>query len=278
MRIDFEGWNPPHVSHSTVTGWGDCGMRTKLGKVLKIEQRPGLAATGGNAVHTGTEMFDKGEGPDATELFMAGWAAALEKNKGYSPNYEVDQYIVTGRAAAAYGGRRNLQWWMDNGPVMVQAWIDWRANHPDWHIWETPDNVPAIEWEFRIELPGSIVVLGFVDRVMVTPAGQLTPVDIKSGRTPETAEQLGLYATALELKYGEMFRPSWGYWWDAQKGSHSNPLMLDMYTADYLGARYAEAINGMNAGVYLAKPNNNCFAWCGLSHACPANPNSQVQS
>ena len=275
--ISFENWNPPHVSHSTITGWADCGMKTKLGKVLLIEQRPGLAATGGNAVHTGTELYDKGEGDDATELFQQGWAAAVEKNLEHSPNYTVDQYTVTGRAAAAYGGKRNLQWWMDNGPGMVQAWIDWRDNHQDWHIWETPDNVLAIELELRIELPGEIIVKGFIDRIMVTPAGQLAPLDIKTGRTPEVAEQLGLYATGLELTYGEMFRPSWGYWWDAQKGSHSNPMMLDMYTPQYLGERYAEVIRGINAGVFVAKPANSCFNWCGVSHACPANPDSQHQ-
>ena len=270
MRISYENWNPPHVSHSTINGWVDCGLRTKLQKVYQIEQRPGLAAAGGNAVHTATELYDQGEGDDPADLFQRGWAAALEKNKEYSPNYGVEDYVVTGRASAQYGGKRNIDWWMDNGPGLVQGWIDWRERNPDWHIWETPDGVPAIELELSIELPGDIVVKGFIDRVMVTPAGQLAPVDIKTGRSPETAEQLGLYATGMELTYGEMYRPMWGYWWDAQKGEHSSPLLLDAYTPQYLADRYSQAINGINAGVFLAKPANNCKAWCGVAAQCPA--------
>jgi hypothetical protein len=281
MRIDHEGWNPPHVSHSTIDGYATCGMRTKLQKVLHKEQRPGLAATGGNAVHTATELSDRyelggfdpemeGDPTNPKDLFLEGWRQALEKNKEYSPSYTVDQYTLTGRASAAYGGKRNIDWWMDNGPVMVQSWIDWRLQHQDWHIWEDPDGVPGIELEFLVTLPNGIAVKGFIDRAMVTPAGQLAPLDIKTGRTPETAEQLGLYATFLELTHGQMFRPDWGYWWDAQKGSHSTPMALSDYTVEYFEERYSSAIAGMNAGCFLAKPANNCRNWCGVAQFCPA--------
>jgi putative RecB family exonuclease len=268
-RLSYEGWEPPHLSYSTVSGYRDCGMRTKLQKVLKIEQRPGLAACGGNAVHTATELYDQGEGTDTAELFKQGWAAAVEKNKEWSPSYGVEDYTVTGRAPAAYGGKQNLQWWMDNGPGMVQNWIDWREKN-GWEIWETPEGVPAVELELNIVLPNGYPVKTFLDRVMVTPAGQITIVDIKSGRSPETQEQLGLYATAMELIYGQMFRPAWGYFWDARKGEHSSPMLLDAYTPQYFAEVYEEAVRGMNAGCFLAKPANNCFNWCGVRDACPA--------
>ena len=598
-RLSFEGWEPPHLSYSTVSGYRDCGMRTKLQKVLKIEQRPGLAACGGNAVHTATELYDQGEGTDPAELFALGWAAAVEKNKEWSPSFEVGDYTVTGRATAAYGGKQNFQWWMDNGPGMVQNWIDWREKN-QWDIWETPEGSPAVELELNIVLPNDIPVKMFLDRVMVTPAGQITVVDIKglatdtplatptgwttmgavqvgdevfgkdgrpcrvtaksevkfidcyrvhfddktsivcdgehlwetttvdrnrgpetavrsivdihatltsggqanhrvampepltlppaslpidpyvlgawlgdgnrgrnvitkpdqelfdeivrrgyqigvaqidkksgcqtrtilgtqatlramdqlgnkhvpevylrgsvtqrldllrglmdtdgcynkarrdvrfsvcdkalaaaveelalslgerpktfavqrrgfgltvtaydvvwkpqrfnpftlprkrdqvdmtyksvrsqqrviqkvepilsvptqciavdspdnlylagermvpthnTGRTPETAEQLGLYATAMELTFGQMYRPAWGYFWDARKGEHSSPLMLDSYTPEYFAEVYAEAVQGMNAGCFLAKPANSCFTWCGVKDHCPA--------
>lgn len=270
MRISYQNWEPPHVSHSTIDGYATCGMRTKLQKVLQIEQRPGLASTGGNAVHTATEEYDLGSKDTPEELFRYGWEKAVEKNKEYSPNYRVEDYVATGRASAEYGGKRNIQWWMDNGPGMVQKWIDWRANHQDWHIWDTPEGAPAIETEFTITLPNGIVVKGFIDRIMVTPAGQLAPVDLKSGRTPETQEQLGLYAVAMELEYGQMFRPDWGYWYDAQKGEHSSPLPLFDYTVGYFEDRYASGIAGINAGCFLAKPANNCKSWCGVASHCPA--------
>jgi len=193
----------------------------------------------------------------------------VEKNKEWSPSFEVGDYTVTGRATAAYGGKQNLQWWMDNGPGMVQNWIDWREKN-GWDIWETPEGAPAIELELNIVLPNDIPVKMFLDRVMVTPTGQITVVDIKSGRTPETGEQLGLYATAMELAFGAMFRPAWGYFWDARKGEHSSPIPLDSYTPEYFAEVYAEAVRGINAGCFLAKPANNCFNWCGVRDACPA--------
>ena len=268
-RLSYEGWEPPHLSFSTVDSYRSCGMRTKLQKVYKIEQRPGVAACAGNAVHTATEMYDQGDERTPEELFAQGWADAVEKNREWSPSFNVEDYTVTGRATAEYGGKQTVQWWMDNGPGMVQNWIDWREKN-GWEIWETPEGTPAIELELNIVLPNDIPVKMFLDRVMVTPAGQITVVDIKSGRTPETAEQLGLYATAMELTFGEMFRPAWGYFWDARKGAHSSPLMLDSYTPQYFAEVYAEAVAGMNAGCYLAKPANNCFSWCGVKDHCPA--------
>jgi len=268
-RLEYEGWEPPHLSFSTVSGYRDCGMRTKLQKVHCIEQRPGVAALGGNAVHTATELYDAGDERTPEELFQQGWTDGVAERREWSPSFALEDYVITGRASAEYGGKQNVKWWMDNGPGMVQNWIDWRAAN-QWAIWETPEGQPAIELELNIVLPGDIPVKMFLDRVMVTPAGQLCVVDIKSGRTPDTAEQLGLYATALELTYGPMYRPMWGYFWDARKGQHSSPHLLDSYTADYFGEVYAEAIAGMNAGCFLAKPANNCFSWCGVKDSCPA--------
>lgn len=51
-------WNPAHLSYSTVDGYRTCGMRLKLQKIQRVEQRPGLAAIGGNAVHVASEHVD----------------------------------------------------------------------------------------------------------------------------------------------------------------------------------------------------------------------------
>lgn len=279
--IDFEGWNPPHMSYSTVSGWRDCGMRTKLQKVYQVEQRPGLAALGGNAVHTASELWDLGHyaqqvPPTAAELFTHAWDQEVEKRREQSPSYAVDDYIKTGRAGKEYGGKRNLDWWMDNGPGMVQAWIDWREAE-GWHLWETPDGVPAIELELNVELEPGMVMKMFLDRVFVTRAGQIVVVDLKTGRTPETGEQLGLYACGMEIEYGQMFRPDFGYYWTPDKG-HGSPILLERYTIDYMADIARQAASGINAGVFLAKPANNCANWCGVAKFCPAVGGSLPQS
>lgn len=272
----FEGYEPAHLSFSALNGYRMCGEQFRLQRVLRKEQRPGLAGIGGNAVHSATEQYDlfhEGGKPSPLhlkKLFQACWDAEIEKRKEQSPSYEVGDYTVTGKASAKYGGKRNLEWWMDNGPLMVQRWIDWRAE-TGWSIWKTPEGRAAIELEINIVLPGDTPILMFIDRIMVTNAGQLVPVDIKTGaRTPDYPEQLGLYAEGVAQTWGAHMRPDFGYWWDANKGTHSNPLPLAMYTAEYLGGLYDQAVAGINAGSFLARPQNSCANWCGVSKFCAA--------
>lgn len=206
---------------------------------------------------------------DTKALFADCWAAELANRKAQAPSFDVADYKVTGRAPAPYG-KRTEQWWIDHGHEFVDKWIEWRLEHRDWQIWETPDGKHAIEWEFNVQLPGGTPVKGFVDRIFVTPVGELVVVDIKTGRMPETAEQLGLYATALELSYGPGLRASWGYWWDAAKGKHLGPYDLSRFTPEYFATEYAGVIAGVNAGCFPASPANGCVNWCGVADYCPA--------
>lgn len=207
---------------------------------------------------------------NTAELFDKSWAFNLEERLERSPSFTEEQFTITGKAAAAYGGKRNRDWWFDHGPKMIDNWVNWRKEH-GWILWETPDGEPAIELELNIILPGDIPVKMVIDRIFVLPSGLLAPVDLKTGsRMPEFPEQLGLYATGMELAYGPEFRPQWGFYWDAQKGTHGQPQPLDMYTPQYLSALYSEAIAGINAGSFLAKPANSCQNWCGQSRHCAA--------
>lgn len=56
--ISYEGWEPAHLSFSTLNSWRMCGRMTLFQKVMGLEQHPGLAALGGNAVHEATEAVD----------------------------------------------------------------------------------------------------------------------------------------------------------------------------------------------------------------------------
>lgn len=272
VGIDIQGYRPKHLSYSSIDGYKTCGKRFELQKIIGVEQRPGLAALGGNAVHTATEWHDldthAGQELDARELFKMAWNEEVANRREQSPSYQVEDYVKTGRASAAYGGKRGLEWWMDNGPGMVQSWIDWRESS-GWHLWELPDGSPAVEVELNITLPGGYPIRMFIDRVMVTPAGQIVVLDIKTGRIPETAEQLGLYAYGLEQEFGWSARPTWGYFWHPDKG-HGAPQSLSLYTGEYLSEQARMAVAGINAGCFMAKPANNCQAWCGVAKWCTA--------
>lgn len=202
---------------------------------------------------------------DTKALFERTWRESVKEQLDRSPSYSLDEFVLTGRAGAEYGGKRNAQWWLDNGPDMVDRWVAWREA-TGWDFWEYEPHEPAIEMELRFELPGGIPVLAFIDRVFVLPSGEQAVVDIKTGRLPETGEQLGLYATGLEiLGYP---RPKWGYFWDAAKGTHGDPIDLDLFTPAFFGELFSNAIAGINAGSFLPKAANNCKNWCGVAHFC----------
>lgn len=206
---------------------------------------------------------------DTRALFEEAWAAEVERRQADSPSYTIEDYVVTGRAPAPYG-RRNLEWWADNGHALVGNWLAWRRE-TRWDIWETPAGQRAIELELNVVLPGDIPVKMFIDRMFVTPVGELVVVDLKTGsRMPEMPEQLGLYATGVEMTWGSLHRPAWGYWWDANKGTHSKPFDLSMYTPRYFSEMYTEAAAGINAGCFLPKPANNCANWCSVARFCAA--------
>lgn len=80
-KISVQGYEPAHLSHSTVSSLRMCGKKFELTKILRLEERPGLAALGGNAVHYATEAVDhlilrEGFGPLSGDVDMCNEADA----------------------------------------------------------------------------------------------------------------------------------------------------------------------------------------------------------
>lgn len=201
---------------------------------------------------------------DLKALFEECWSAEIQDRVERSPSFKPEEYTATGRASAAYGGKRNIAWWLDNGPTMVESWVNWRAN-TGWLLWDI-NGSPAVELEVNFELPGlDHPIKAFIDRIFVLPSGELAVLDIKTGRDPETPEQLGLYAVAIWIVYG--VRIKWGYYWHPEKG-HGSPIDLDPWTPQMFAQMFNEAINGINARSFLPKPANNCKNWCGVARFC----------
>jgi hypothetical protein len=137
---------------------------------------------------------------------------------------------------------------------MVQDWIDWRIE-TDWAI-PTIGGQKGVEIELNFTLPGmEMMVKAFIDRVFVLPSGELAIVDLKTGRTPETAEQLGLYRVGFGIVHnlwpsGAISGPRVG------KG-HGQPIDLTPWTPERFSLMFQQAIAGVNAGVFLPQPANN---------------------
>lgn len=199
------------------------------------------------------------------ELFREKWDEQLADAKRRSPSFTVDDYVATGRATVAYGGKRNQAWWLDNGPDMVRKWLAWRAD-TNWTILDLAGE-PAIEVELNFTLPGDYVVKAFIDAIFVMPTGEVAVVDWKTGRCPETGEQLGLYRVGLGLVHD--LWPSWGYYWTPDK-TQGQPIPLDRYTPDYYANLFDDTAAGINAGAFPPKPANSCRNWCSVARYCHA--------
>lgn len=203
---------------------------------------------------------------DYAKLFHDAWDEEVAKRREQSPSFQPEEYVATGRATKEYGGKRNIAWWLDNGPGMVEAYANWREN-VGWDLLDIAGQ-PAVELALLFELPGlELPIRGYIDRVFVLPTGEVAVVDIKTGREPETPEQLGLYRVGLGIVHG--IWPSWGYFWSPDKG-HGQPHDLEMYTPELFSMMFNEAINGINAGSFLPKPANACRNWCGVARFCHA--------
>lgn len=57
--VSYLDYQPAHLSYSTINSYRMCGAKFRFEKVLRLEQRPGLAAIGGNAVHVASERIDE---------------------------------------------------------------------------------------------------------------------------------------------------------------------------------------------------------------------------
>lgn len=57
-HISIDGYEPAHLSYSTISSYRMCGAKFRFTKIMRLEEVPGLAAIGGNAVHTASEAVD----------------------------------------------------------------------------------------------------------------------------------------------------------------------------------------------------------------------------
>ena len=266
MTIDL----PAHLSYSSKSAYLGCGERWRLEKLESVPSVPSWAMIGGSAVHEMTESLDRrlfgidGEPDDFdfNKVFDKVMAAQIERC-----GFQTAEWNVTGRASKANPNKENEAFWRLNGPIWVQNWVTWQER-TGWNIWVTDEGVPAIEVGLNPTF-GGIPIKQYVDRVMVTPDGELVVVDLKSGtRTPEP-DQLGDYAAGLEQFFGAAGRPKWGTYWMARQAGTSALFDLDSYTQERVAFEYATARRGMEAGVFLPKPSVLCGS-CGVRRACYA--------
>jgi hypothetical protein len=193
------------------------------------------------------------------------WIDAWNEELHHRNYQDVDKnsFRQSSRTSKANPDGENYDWWYENGKKFVDAWVEWRQGS-GWKLWTTPEGKPAIELVLEMEV-GGITMKGAIDRVFVTPEGELVIVDIKTGqRTPQTDLQLQVYACMMERTLG--VRPSYGAYWMARQGSTSTPVSLDEFTLKKLDELVALFQKARENKIYL--PNFDGCKMCSYKEYC----------
>jgi len=216
-----------YISHSAMSTWLGCGWQYYLTRVQNVAESPSYWLAGGKAVHECTEIYDiKPEGFDPTAMFIERWEHNYKMVDNGMP------WRAGGRATKANPNKEDAEWWLANGPRMVDYWIQFRDDS-GWKIWDTPAGIPAIETEMNQQING-VNIKAFLDRIMVAPSGELVIVDIKTGAEPKSQTQLGIYAVLVEKTFG--IRPQLGSYFMARTGELTTPVSLERFTEARLGS------------------------------------------
>ena len=170
---------------------------------------------------------------------------------------------VAGRSTKANPDREDAVWWMNQGSILVDNYIMWRKNNPDWKIWRTPEGAKAVEIELNPVI-ADVPVKMVIDRVFEVN-GQLVIVDLKtSARRPISDLQLGFYKVGLEMQFG--IEVNLGNYWMSREAGTGEMIDLSRYTLSTLEYMVSGFDKARKAGVFL--PNLSSCSFCGLTEHC----------
>lgn len=248
---------PDYLSHSQVSTWLTCGEKYRLERIERVPQDNAWFFTGGTAVHTATEMFDR-------QVCAGGSADEALPEAIRAFHNTVDEAVQAGGQVWLSGGRvtkdfpngEDESWWRANGPNMVESYAAWRAAHPHLIVWDAAPNTPAIELAVRANI-SDVPFTGFVDRVMVdTSTGELIVVDIKAGQPPKSDLQLALYRLMLAETLGTAVDS--GAYYMARKGAFDQVVDLRRWTPDMLARIVRDVYRGIGADLFIPQVSALC--------------------
>ncbi len=250
-----------YISHSAMSTWLNCGWSYYLTRIQHVPENPSYWLVGGKSLHECTEIYDlTPEGFDPTTIFQQRWDENYRLADNGMP------FRAGGRATKAYPNKEDASWWLDNGPKMVDFWMQFRANS-GYQVYMLDHENPAVETELNVEI-GGVNMKGFLDRLMVTPTGELIVLDIKtSSKAPVTYTQLGTYAMMCEKVLG--IRPTKGAYYMARTGEITEPVSLDHYTESRLASHAKGFKIAVDNNIFIPQPGFMCGT-CSVSHACYA--------
>lgn len=188
----------------------------------------------------------------------------LQKEQLKNTGVNTTEWKAAGRATKANPNKEDGAWWSVNGSAMVDSWITWRNGTSKWKIWEVQPGLPAIELSLN-PVWNDIPVQMHIDRVMVTPEGELVVLDLKTGSSkPKSNLQLAFYAAGMEEILG--VRPQYGTYWMARDGGIGELVNLDKFPKSDIIDIVTKFDTARKQEIFI--PNFNHCVMCGLVQEC----------
>ena len=263
-----------HFSYSQLTSFSQCGERYRLEKIEKIPQTPSVWSIAGSTIHQVTEDLDKYwimgvTPPPVDELIEKYWDENYKRE-----TLDIPDELLTLRQSRNEG----IEWWQEQMPKHIKNWTDWR-DESGWIIWADGDNL-GIELPVKAMVGEKHETVGYIDRVMVTPEGQVVVLDLKSGRNaPKAPLQLGIYSILMGLDYG--ITPPLGAYFHTRTvvprakkdptrhGTLIGPYDLDGFTPKLLERMVSSLAKAREHDVYMPNVSNLCPS-CSVNTECYA--------
>ncbi len=195
----------------------------------------------------------------ATQLFTTGFERAIE---------ESGEHLLktTGRKSKQWPNARDKSYYLSEGPLWVEAYVNFRRKNHQYQVLKINDK-PAIELDFQVSIPHTPAELrGFIDRVFVSPDGEILICDLKTGTSPQVSSlQLATYAYGLHHAYG--VTATKGVYYSAPDGKFSDTYDLAQFPFDYIERIVREAYDRVQADHLMPVPAFRCN-FCGVKDAC----------
>jgi putative RecB family exonuclease len=180
---------PSSLSPSKVSTFKDCALQFRFSAIDKLPEPPGLAACKGTVVHRALELLFVDAAPLRTTARASETLATAMAEFRTTEDFallDLDEAATDAFYADA--------------ATMVERYF----------AMEDPTSFEPVGLELKLEAPlGSLRLRGIIDRLDLTPEGELIVVDYKTGRVPSQQQEMArlggvhFYSFLCEAIFGQ---------------------------------------------------------------------------